>query len=58
MTGEDNFYFTNYFKSDVNLEFMRGLPLGNVGFYDGTMGRIVLDEFCIPNGIAMSADGK
>jgi len=58
VTGEDNFYFTNFIKSDFILELMRGLPLGNVGFYDGTTGRIMLDELCVPNGIAMSADGK
>jgi len=58
VVAEDSFYFTNYFKSDLTLEYKRGLPLGNVGFYDGAKGRILLTELCFPNGIAASPDGR
>ena len=56
--GEDSFYFTNFIKSDFGVELTRGLPLGNVSFYNGTKGRTVLTELVIPNGIASSPDGK
>ena len=57
-TGEDSFYFTNYFKFDFKVEFLRRLSLGNVGFYDGTRGHILLTGRSIPNGINTSPDGK
>ncbi|KAI0218192.1 Serum paraoxonase/arylesterase 1 [Lamellibrachia satsuma] len=57
-TGEDSFYFTNYYKFDFNVEFVRRLSLGNVGFYDGTRGHILLTGRNIPNGINTSPDGK
>ena len=58
LMGEDRFYFTNYYKFHMPTEIKHGLPLGNVCFYDGTKARIVLNELCIPNGIASSPDGK
>ncbi|KAI0240456.1 Serum paraoxonase/arylesterase 1 [Lamellibrachia satsuma] len=57
-TGEDSFYFTNYYKFDFNVEFLHRLSLDSVGFYDGTRGRIVLVGRSIPNGINTSPDGK
>ncbi|KAI0218190.1 Serum paraoxonase/arylesterase 1 [Lamellibrachia satsuma] len=57
-TGEDSFYFTNYFKFDFKVEFLRRLSLGNVGFYDGKRGHILLTGCSIPNGINTSPDGK
>ncbi|KAI0241874.1 Serum paraoxonase/arylesterase 1 [Lamellibrachia satsuma] len=57
-TGEDSFYFTNYMKFDFKVEFLRRLSLGNVGFYDGTRGHILLKGRSIPNGINTSPDGK
>ncbi|KAI0229005.1 Serum paraoxonase/arylesterase 1 [Lamellibrachia satsuma] len=57
-TGEDSFYFTNFFMFDFEVEFLRRLSLGNVGFYDGTRGHILLTGRSIPNGINTSPDGK
>ena len=57
-TGEDSFYFTNFIKFDFNVELLRRLSLGSVGFYDGTRGRILLVGRSIPNGINTSPDGK
>ncbi|KAI0228701.1 Serum paraoxonase/arylesterase 1 [Lamellibrachia satsuma] len=57
-TGEDSFYFTNYYKCDFIVEFTRGLSLGNVGFYDGTRGHILLAGISSPNSINTSPDGK
>ena len=57
-TGEDSFYFTNYYKFNHDEELLRRLSLGSVGFYDGTRGRIVLVGKSIPNGINTSPDGK
>ncbi|KAI0238050.1 Serum paraoxonase/arylesterase 1 [Lamellibrachia satsuma] len=57
-TGEDSFYFTNYIKFNFNVELLRRLSLGSVGFYDGTRGRILLAGRSIPNGINTSPDGK
>ena len=57
-TGEDSFYFTNYFKFDFKVELLRGLSLGSVGFYDGTKGHILLTGRDIPDGINTSPDGK
>lgn len=57
-TGEDTFYFTNFYKFHVFIEIFLGAPLGSVGFYDGTNGRIVADGLCIPNGVNVSPDGR
>ncbi|KAI0243094.1 Serum paraoxonase/arylesterase 1 [Lamellibrachia satsuma] len=57
-TGEDSFYFTNYYKCDLRVEYLNRLSLGNVGFYDGSRGHIVLAGRNIPNGINISPDGK
>ncbi|KAI0226972.1 Serum paraoxonase/arylesterase 1 [Lamellibrachia satsuma] len=57
-TGADSFYFTNYYKFDFRDEFIRRLSLGNVGFYDGTRGHILLAGINIPNSINTSPDGK
>ncbi|KAI0238046.1 Serum paraoxonase/arylesterase 1 [Lamellibrachia satsuma] len=57
-TGEDSFYFTNYYKFNHDEELLRRLSLGSVGFYDGTRGCIVLVGRMIPNGINISPDGK
>ncbi|KAI0228699.1 Serum paraoxonase/arylesterase 1 [Lamellibrachia satsuma] len=57
-TGEDSFYFNNYYKFDFKEEFTRGLSLGNVGFYDGTRGRILLAGLNIPISLNTSPDGK
>ncbi|KAI0238047.1 Serum paraoxonase/arylesterase 1 [Lamellibrachia satsuma] len=57
-TGEDSFYFTNIFKFDFEVELLRRLSLGNVGFYDGSRGRIVLAGRNTPDGINTSPDGK
>ncbi|KAI0234526.1 Serum paraoxonase/arylesterase 1 [Lamellibrachia satsuma] len=57
-TGEDSFYFTNFIKFDFKVEFLRGLSLGSVGFYDGISGHILLTRRSIPNGINTSPDGK
>ena len=57
-TGEDSFYFTNIFKFDFEVELLRRLSLGNVGFYDGSWGRIVLAGRSTPDGINTSPDGK
>ena len=56
--GEDSFYFTNFYKFHILEEIKYGLPFGNVCFYDGTKGRIVLNELAVPNGITSSPDGK
>ncbi|KAI0235590.1 Serum paraoxonase/arylesterase 1 [Lamellibrachia satsuma] len=57
-TGEDSFYFTNYFKCDFKVELLFRLSLGNVGFYDGTRGHILMAGLSIPNSINTSPDGK
>ncbi|KAI0242839.1 hypothetical protein LSAT2_010896 [Lamellibrachia satsuma] len=57
-TGEDCFYFTNYYKCDFIVEFFRGLSVGNVGLYDGRRGHILLAGISCPNGINTSPDGK
>ncbi|KAI0228702.1 hypothetical protein LSAT2_020838 [Lamellibrachia satsuma] len=57
-TGEDSFYFTNYYKCDFIVEFFRGLSVGNVGLYDGRRGHILLAGISSPNGINTSPDGK
>ncbi|KAI0226973.1 Serum paraoxonase/arylesterase 2 [Lamellibrachia satsuma] len=57
-TGEDSFYFTNYYKCDFLVEFIHGLSLGNVCFYDGRRGHILLAGISSPNGINTSPDGK
>ena len=57
-TGEDCFYFTNYYKFNFKVEFIRGLRVGNVGFYDGTKGRILFSGISSPNSINTSPDGK
>ena len=58
VTGEDSFYFTNYYKLDFKEELMSGLSVGNVGFYDGRMGHILLRGISSPNSINPSPDGK
>ncbi|KAI0227877.1 Serum paraoxonase/arylesterase 1 [Lamellibrachia satsuma] len=57
-TGEDCFYFTNYYKCDFLVEFIRGDKVGNVGFYDGRRGHILLAGIGSANGINISPDGK
>ncbi|KAI0228700.1 Serum paraoxonase/arylesterase 1 [Lamellibrachia satsuma] len=57
-TGEDCFYFTNYYKFDFKKELLGRLRLGNVGFYDGTMGHILLPRISIPDSINTAPDGK
>ena len=57
-TGEDSFYFTNYYKFDFKVELIRRLSLGNVGFYDGNRGHIVLAGRNIPISINTCPDGK
>ncbi|KAI0232256.1 Serum paraoxonase/arylesterase 1, partial [Lamellibrachia satsuma] len=57
-TGEDCFYFTNYYKFNFKVEFIRGLRVGNVGFYDGTRGHILFAGISSPNSITTSQDGK
>ncbi|KAI0215524.1 Serum paraoxonase/arylesterase 1 [Lamellibrachia satsuma] len=57
-TGEDSFYFTNYMKFDLKVEFQRHLTLGSVGFYDGIRGHILLAGRNFPSGINTSPDGK
>ncbi|KAI0243095.1 hypothetical protein LSAT2_008615 [Lamellibrachia satsuma] len=56
--GEDSFYFTNYYKSEFRVEFLRRLSFGNVVFYDGSRGHIVLAGCNTPTGINTSPDGK
>ena len=58
VTGEDSFYFINYKELNVMLEFCFGIRVGNVGFYDGTRGRIILTKLSVPVGINASPDGK
>ncbi|KAI0214309.1 Serum paraoxonase/arylesterase 2 [Lamellibrachia satsuma] len=57
-TGEDSFYFTNCFKLDFTVEFIRRLTVGNVGFYDGRRGHILLVRQNIPISINSSPDYK
>ena len=57
-TGEDSFYFTNYYKCDLLVEFIQGIKVGNVGFYDGRRGHILLARIGSPNGINTSPDGR
>ncbi|KAI0212648.1 Serum paraoxonase/arylesterase 1 [Lamellibrachia satsuma] len=58
VTGEDSFYFTNFFQFDFKEEYLRGLSIGDAGFYDGTRGHILLRGLSSPNGINISPDGK
>ncbi|KAI0243089.1 Serum paraoxonase/arylesterase 1 [Lamellibrachia satsuma] len=58
VTGEDSFYFTNLFQFDFKEEFLRGLSIGDAGFFDGTRGHILLTGLSSPNGINISPDGK
>ena len=57
-TGEDSFYFTNSYKFDFTQELIGRLCLGNVGYYDGTKGHILLAGIGLPNSINTSPDGK
>ena len=57
-TGEDSFYFVNYYDFDWMLEYMFGICSGNAGFFDGTTGRIVLPKLFTPFGINTSPNGK
>ncbi|KAI0212399.1 Serum paraoxonase/arylesterase 1 [Lamellibrachia satsuma] len=57
-TAEDSFYFTNVFKFNYVFELRTGLRIGNVGFYDGRRGHIVLAGLNFPNGINISPDAK
>ncbi|KAI0235313.1 hypothetical protein LSAT2_014189 [Lamellibrachia satsuma] len=57
-TGEDSFYITNHIKFEFKVEFLHRLSLGNVGYYDGTRGHILLAGRSIPIGINTSPDGK
>ncbi|KAI0233310.1 Serum paraoxonase/arylesterase 1 [Lamellibrachia satsuma] len=56
--GEDSFYFTNYIEFGFVTEFLYRLSLGNVGFYDGTRGHVLLAGRSIPIGINTSPDDK
>ncbi|KAI0225362.1 Serum paraoxonase/arylesterase 1 [Lamellibrachia satsuma] len=56
-TGEDSFYFTNYYKFNYTEELLCRLSVGNVGFYDGIRGRI-LASCKSPISINTSPDGK
>ena len=58
LIGEDRFYFSNFYKFDALAEKKYGLPHGSVSFYDGTKACVVVNELAIPNGLAMSPDGK
>ena len=58
VTGEDSFYFVNYYEFNLILEVCFGIRVGNVGFYDGTRGRIILTKLGVPFGINASPDGK
>jgi len=58
VTGEDSFYFVNFYEFNWMLEFCFGIRAGNVGFYDGTRGRSILTKLGVPLGINASPDGK
>ncbi|XP_046584006.1 serum paraoxonase/arylesterase 1-like [Haliotis rubra] len=61
-TGDDSFYFSNYFLSSSYigrmLERMSFMAWTNVGYYDGKGYRTVSDGIIMANGIQMSRDGK
>ena len=56
--GEDSFYFVNYYDFNWMLEYMFGICSGNVGFYDGTRGSIIVPKMRSPLGINVSPNGK
>ena len=57
VTGEDSFYFVNI-GFHWMLDYSFGIRAGNVGFYDGARGRVILTNFGVPVGINASPDGK
>ena len=58
IVGEDQFYFTNFFYLNMDLEVLLGLHWGSIGFYDGTAGTLLVTELLVPNGIVLSSDNK
>ena len=56
--GDDSFYFVKLYEFNWMLEFCFGIRAGNVGFYDGTRGRIRLTDLFVPTGINVSPNGK
>jgi len=56
--GNDQFYFTNSWKYCLVMEVVFRLPFGSIGFYDGTHAELVETGLFIPNGIAVSNDGR
>ncbi|KAL3854895.1 hypothetical protein ACJMK2_014131 [Sinanodonta woodiana] len=60
--GENSFYFTNYgyFRGYWGhlMEFILGLPFGNIMYFDGNDYKLASDGLLMPNGLALSHDGK
>ena len=58
VVAEDQFYFTNFFYLNLDLEVLLGLQWGSIGFYDGTAGTILVSNLRVPNGLVLSTDHK
>ncbi|KAK3605404.1 hypothetical protein CHS0354_036314 [Potamilus streckersoni] len=61
-TGENSFYFTNYahFRGYWShmMEIILDLPFGNIMYFDGNDYKLASDGLLLPNGLALSWDGK
>lgn len=58
VVGEDQFFFTNKYSYWQTMEVLLRLRFGSVGFFDGSHCKLVETGLFIPNGIALSPDGR
>jgi len=56
--GKDQFYFTNLRKYCFIVEMVFHLPFGSVGYYDASRAELIETGLFMPNGIAVSNDGR
>jgi arylesterase / paraoxonase len=56
--GEDQFYFTNYYYGNLDLEVLLQLRWGSIGFFDGAKAKLIETGLYIPNGLMLSPNQK
>ena len=58
VVGNDKFYFSNDRKYCYFMESLFRLPLGSIGFYNGSHAKLLEENLFMPTGLAVSDDHK
>jgi len=58
VVGYDQFFFTNYYYANAELEVLFELRWGSLGYFDGVRSALVQTGLIFPNGISKSPDGR